>query len=188
MKWLPKERQTAFFSVVIVTVLILVGLYFGLIQSQQRAVAAAIVKKADAEKQLKTIETTIKNADADANKFAEITKELSAAETDMASGDLVFWSYDTIRRFKQGYKLDIPDVGRPMSSEVDSLPSFPYKQIKFNISGSGYYHELGKFIANFENSFPHARIVNLNVESGQDGTTEKLSFRMLIVCLVKNPS
>jgi hypothetical protein len=50
---------------------------------------------------------------------------------------------------------------------------------------------LGKFIADFENSFPHSRVVHLVVEPavGPDGNNEKLSFRMEIVALVKlNPS
>src|SRR6185503_14400359 len=97
MKWLPRERQTAFFSVVAVTALVLVGLYFGLIRAQNNSVASTVAKRDAAEKQLKTIEATIKNADADAKQFTEVMKDLSAAQSDMASGDLVFWSFDTIR-------------------------------------------------------------------------------------------
>jgi hypothetical protein len=172
---------------VAVTALVLVGLYFGLIRAQNNSVASTVAKRDAAEKQLKTIEATIKNADADAKQFAEAMKDLSAAQSDMASGDLVFWSFDTIRRFKLKYKLDIPDVSRPAISEVDLLPSFPYRQLKFTISGSGYYHELGRFLADFENAFPHGRVVNLSIDSPQDGSSEKLSFRMQIICLIKNP-
>ena len=74
---------------------------------------------------------------------------------------------------------------------MDLLPSFPYKQIQFTINGTAYYHDLGKFIADFENNFPHARMVNLVIEpaSGADSSNEKLSFRMDIIALVKpNPS
>jgi hypothetical protein len=74
---------------------------------------------------------------------------------------------------------------------MDLLPSFPYKQIRFAINGTAYYHDLGKFISDFENHFPHARVVNLVIEpmSNADNTNEKLSFRMEIIALVKpNPS
>lgn len=188
MKWLPKERQTAFFATIGATALILVGLYFGLIRAQNDSLASSIAKRSEAEKQLKTMETTIKNADADAKQFAQVMRDLTVAESDMASGDLVYWSYDTIRRFKQRYKLDIPEVSRPIVSDVDLLPSFPYKQIRFSVSGTGYYHELGKFVADFENAFPHARIVNLTIDSPSDPVSEKLSFRMQIICLIKNRS
>jgi hypothetical protein len=87
--------------------------------------------------------------------------------------------------------VEIPEVGHPTIGESDLLPSFPYKQIQFAINGTVYYHDLGKFIADFENSFPHSRMVHLVVEpaTGPNSNSEKLSFRMEIITLVKlNPS
>jgi hypothetical protein len=87
--------------------------------------------------------------------------------------------------------VEIPEVGLPTIGESDLLASFPYKQIQFTINGTVYYHDFGKFIADFENSFPHSRVVRLVLEpaAGPDSNTEKLSFRMEIVTLVKpNPS
>ena len=55
---------------------------------------------------------------------------------------------------------------------------------------TGYYHDVGKFISDFENNFPHGRVVNLIVEpvSSADPGNEKLSFRMDVIALVKpNP-
>ena len=75
---------------------------------------------------------------------------------------------------------------------VDLLPGYPYKQIKLSLIGTAYYHDLGKFIADFENAFPHMRLVNLEVEPSP-GTTgpesaERLGFRMDVVILVKTAS
>jgi hypothetical protein len=72
------------------------------------------------------------------------------------------------------------------------FPKFPYKAAAFNVRGSAYYHDLGQFLADFENSFPYARIQNLEIEPGAvsaSGTaeTEKLSFRLEIVTLI-NPN
>jgi hypothetical protein len=111
----------------------------------------------------------------------------------MASGDLYSWTYDTIRHFKQSYRVEIPEVGHPTIGESDLLPSFPYKQIQFSIIGTVYYHDLGKFVADFENAFPHSRMIHLVVEpaAGPDSNSnnEKLSFKMEIITLVKpNPS
>jgi hypothetical protein len=86
--------------------------------------------------------------------------------------------------------VEIPEVGHPTIGESDLLPSFPYKQIQFAINGTVYYHDLGKFIADFENSFPHSRMVRLVVEpaASTDSNSEKLSFKMDIITLVKpNP-
>lgn len=184
-KWLPKERRIPFFAVITVTVLVLVGIYFELVRTQHATLAGLISKRAAAEKQLSTIGSTIKNADADAKAFAQATNDLAAVESDIASGDLVFWSYDTMRRFKQNYKLEVNDVSRPVVADVDLMPVFPYQQLKFSVSGTGYYHEIGKFVSDFENQYPHARIVNLVIDAPVDQSTEKLSFRMQIICLVK---
>ena len=67
------------------------------------------------------------------------------------------------------------------------IPGFPYKQIRFRSSARGYYHDMGKFVADFENKFPHCRVLNLQADC--TGTPpsggEKLNFRMEIAALVK---
>lgn len=188
MKWLPRERQTPFIAVVIATILVLTGIYFTLISSQYEALEKLSAGKSATDKQLQTYSAAIKNSNANAQQLAEVSTNLLAAETDMASGDLIFWSYNTIRRLQPQYKLNITDTGRPAVSDVDFLPTFPYQQARFSVSGTAYYHDLGKFVADFENQFPHARIVSLSMESPQDGSGEKISFRMQIIVLVKNAS
>ena len=64
------------------------------------------------------------------------------------------------------------------------LPEFPYSQAIVTVSGSAYYYEFGKFLADLENHFPYMRVQNLNLEPGfgsNRGRKEKLSFRMEIV-------
>ena len=103
----------------------------------------------------------------------------------MAVGDIYAWTLDTIRHFKAGYKVELPVIGQPTVGAMDLLPSFPYQQLRFSISGTGYYHDIGKFIADFENRYPHMRVVNLDMAPvGGDG--EKLSFRADVVALVKS--
>jgi hypothetical protein len=85
--------------------------------------------------------------------------------------------------------VDIPDIGRPDVETMDLLPSFPFKQVKFTITGTSYYHDLGKFIADFENTFPHIRVVNLQLQPAQAaGGDEKISFKMDVIALVKSTS
>jgi hypothetical protein len=106
-------------------------------------------------------------------------------EGDIASGDIYAWTYDLISRFKKSYKVEIPSIGQPTMSDVDLLPLFPYKQLRVTITGTAYYHDFGKFIADFENTFPHIRVVNLVLDpAGTD--SEKLAFRMDVIALVKS--
>lgn len=57
--------------------------------------------------------------------------------------------------------------------------------MRFRVSGTAYFHDLGKFVAAFENAFPHARIVNLLVNPASSSEDETLSFQMDIIELIK---
>ena len=111
----------------------------------------------------------------------------------MASGDMYAWVIQTVGRFGAERKVEIPQFSREVMTEVGILPKFPYKAAVFNVRGVAYFHDLGKFLADFENSFPFARIQNIELEpAGNSAATatsdsEKLSFRMEIVTLI-NPN
>jgi hypothetical protein len=187
MNKLPKEKRDRLILVMISTIMLVVLIYFGLIRTQDANISKIKNDTAAARDKLLDIEDAIKQSDATTTELIDIGDTLSHAEDDMASGDTYAWTYDTIRHFKVPYKVDIPDVSQPSAEDVDLLADFPYKQLKFNISGMAYYHDLGKFISDFENTFPHIRVVNLSLEpsggSGED--SEKLAFRMDIIALIK---
>jgi hypothetical protein len=187
MNKLPKEKRDKLILVVISTIMLIALIYFGWIRSQDSNISRIKVETAAARDQLLGIESAIKKSDSTQVELFDIAETLSHAEDDMASGDTFAWTYDTIRHFKTAYKVEIPTIGSPATGDVDLLANFPYKQLKFNISGTAYYHDLGKFVSDFENNFPHIRIVNLNLDpaggTGEDG--EKLAFRMDIVALIK---
>ena len=190
MKKLSREKRNQFVIVILVTLAILALIGFGLIRPQYDSLSAIAKARKGADTKLQSIKHAITNSEAIANEWNETTYALALAEEDMASGDLYSWTYDTLRHFKQSYRVEIPEVGHPTIGESDLLPSFPYKQIQFAINGTVYYHDLGKFIADFENSFPHSRMVRLVVEpaASTDSNSEKLSFKMDIITLVKpNP-
>ena len=125
---------------------------------------------------------------------------LQTIEEGMASGDMYSWIIQTMRKFCAGRNVEIPQFSREVPGEIGILPKFPYKAATFTLRGSAYFHDLGQFIADFENSFPYIRVQNLELDSGASsaanatttGTTqptdgEKLSFKMEVVALV-NPN
>jgi Tfp pilus assembly protein PilO len=191
MKRISREKRNQLIIVTLATLAVLGLIYFSLIRPQYASLSQIAQAKTAADIKLKGIKNTVTNANETAKELDEISSALNHTETDMASGDPYSWTYDTLRHFKQPYKVEIPEVGHPTISEMDLLPSFPYKQIRFSVNGTAYYHDLGKFISDFENNFPHNRVINLAIEptTGGDGNNEKLSFRMEIIALVKpNPS
>jgi Tfp pilus assembly protein PilO len=188
MKKLPKEKRDKLVVVIVVTAVTMSSLWFGLIDYQKSRIATLAVKKRTLEKKLADIESAIRNASSlDAQVDAE-TQKLDEKEENMASGDLYSWMVNTLRQFKLSYQVDIPQFSTIATGDMNMLPKFPYKQATMTINGTAYYHELGRFIADFENRFPEIRIQNLDITpiSGlTPGDREKLAFKMDIVALVK---
>jgi Tfp pilus assembly protein PilO len=189
MNNLPKEKRDRLILVGMSTLFLLGLIGFGLIRPQYDNISAINAKISAARKDLQSKEDTIKKADPVSTQLADLTYTLSQAEGDMVSGDPAQWIYNTIRNFKEHYKVDISVNSQLSMGEVDLLPHFPYKQLKVTVGGTAYYHDLGKFIADFENTFPHTRFANLTLEpvGGTGDNSEKLTFRMDIIALA-NPT
>lgn len=192
LRKLPKEKRKQLLLVIVVTLMALAGLGFGLIKYQYENLTHLAGKKVETEKKLAQMQDYIKQAGRLDAELADAKKVITDSESGIASGDLYSWVMTAIRGFKARYKVDITQItpNGPMT-DVNLLPKFPYKQGSFTATGSAHYHDFGKFLADFENEFPHVRVLNLDVRlnpSPISGEKEKLAFQMEIVTLVKpNP-
>ncbi|HTR43159.1 MAG TPA: hypothetical protein VMH87_16210 [Pseudomonadales bacterium] len=186
---LPKNRQkrNQLLLTVAGTVVVVAVLGLGLVRPQYAKLAEIKKHINDTESHLKNTESLIRQSNAASNELSQVTAQVAEAETDMATGDIYAWSVDNIRHFKSNYRVDVPEIGQPSMSEVDLFTSFPYKQLRFSIHGNGYYHDIGRFIADLEDKFPHMRVVNLEITPVGPGS-EKLAFSMDIIALVKSSS
>jgi len=188
LRKLPKEKRNQLIGVVLVTIAVLGGLGFGLVRHQYDTLLSLADKRVIVEGKRDQMRVAIKNADRLESDLNDLKKKLAAMETDMASGDLYSWVINTVRQFKAPYRVDIPQFS-PLgpTTDVNLLSSFPYKQTTFSVQGTAYYHEFGRFLADFENQFPHIRVLNLSLDldsTSQD--PERLSFKMDIAALIKN--
>lgn len=188
MMGLSKQKRDRFILVILVTAVILVALGFGLIRGQYDSLRNLADKQRVTQKQLSAIEEAFKNADRIEARLKEANKSLARTEETMASGDYFSSMINLIKKFSASYKVDIPQFGQPIVAEVSLLPRFPYKQVSLSVTGTGYFHDIGKFIADFENRYPQIRFQNLTLEPGSallPGENEKLSFKMEVVTLIK---
>jgi Tfp pilus assembly protein PilO len=186
---LSKEKKNHLAGVVAVAVLLLAALGYFLIQGGYRKLSQLDQKQVAARAQLKQMETSVKRSQEVEGLFRQTSQDLAERETGMASGDLYSWMHSTLRKFQRGYKVEIPQIN-PVSkpTDVTLLPKFPYQEAVLAVAGTAYYHDLGQFIADFENTFPLMRIVNLSLELNPTptaGERDKLAFKMDIVTLVK---
>jgi hypothetical protein len=187
---LSKEKRNQSILTITCVVVVLVLMWYNLIHPRYVALSKVVATTKVAQNKLENIKNSIKNTGTITSNLTHATNTLSRAESDMASGDLYSWVHNTIRAFKTSYRVDIPEISHPETGNVDLLPSFPFKQVKFSINGTAYYHDLGKFIADFENTFPHIRAVNLEIQPAPpiSGSEEKLSFKVDIIALIKPAS
>jgi hypothetical protein len=189
MKKLSTEKQKQLVLVVLLTVGTMIGTAYGLIKPEfQRREKLAQARHAS-ERRLQQMKQSIEHADLIEAQLCETKKQLDKIEESMASGDLYSWAINTIRQFKLGYKVEIPQFSQiDGPREMSMLASFPYKQATITIGGSASFYEFGRFVSEFENTFPYARLLNLTLEpiSGvASGDKERLSFKMQIAALVK---
>lgn len=191
MNKLSKEKQQQLIAVAAAAVVVIGLIYFFVIRAQGKSRAGKLAEIATYQKNVDDAEALKKKsptiqADLDASK-----KKLDELEKTMATGDLYSWVILKVNDFvkSRGHKVEIPIFGREERTHVGIYGEFPYDAVKYSLKGTGYYHDLGKFLADFENAFPYARVQNLDVmaESGVGSATEneKLAFKFDLVVTLK---
>lgn len=201
MKRLPKEKRDRLLLVVLGTLAVMAALYWGVVRTQRATLVALAGKHSDEEIRVSNAQR-LANSTAELQASLKVVKEkLKVIETTMPSGDIYSWIILTINSFKEngGHKVDIPQFSREVSGEVGMLAKFPYRAAIFHVRGTAFFHDFGRFVSDFENTFPYMRIQNIDLEpaggsaASRDGVggspedAEKLSFRFEIVTLV-NPN
>ena len=186
MKRLPPAKRNQLIGVVAATAVTLFRVFYFLIDPQKEQNRKLGEKIRTENDKLKSIKTSIRESERISNDLANVAFQLDRAEADVASGDVYAWTYETIRHFKSTYHVDIPSLSSPEIKDSELLASFPYRQVKVTLSGTGFYHDIGKFLADFENNYPHMRVCNLTIEpANTPGTPERLNFRVDVVALIK---
>lgn len=194
MKNLPKEKRDRLIALGIGTLVIVVGLYYGLITMQQKALLSTAKAKADLMGKLGEGQRLLGSSVAIQKGLESATAKRKAIEATLPSGDMFSWIISTVNAFKEKYDVDIPQFSREVPSVIGISANFPYKAATFILRGTAHFHELGRFISDFENAFPYMRIQNIEIEpnpANSDVTptdSEKLQFKIEVVTPVNIPN
>jgi|GEM_PF-557701 len=165
MNKLSKEKQSRIALVGMCAVGISVGLYFLVVQNQLDSMAASVRKTAEIHSKVDQANSFLKQSVTLEKRLAEVSEELDLREGDMVPDrDTYDAMLKTIRAFEASRRGVFPLViDQPRTNDLQLLPKFPYKVAIFHATGRGFYHEFGRFIADFENTFRLSQIVNLEV-------------------------
>ena len=197
MARLSKEKRDRLILVIVMTIAIGVGLWYGIITTRKERLEEVKVSIRAAIDKLEKARKLVKQADKADSQLATAVEKLNEVEDTMASGvDHYTWAILLLEKARTRHEVKIIEVTRPVKGEVGLLAQFPYQAAIFTVRGAGHYHDFGKFLADFENSFPYFRVQNITLSPGLDSVAgpdtptagtgeENLAFRMDIVALIK---
>jgi len=194
MARLSKEKRDRLILVSILTIAFGVGLWYGIITTRKERLEETKTTIRAAIDKLEKARTLVKQADKAEAQAAAAESKLKVVEDSMASGvDHYTWAIMLLEKARTKHDVKIIEVTRPVKGEVGLLAQFPYQAAIFTARGAGHYHDFGKFLADFENSFPYFRVQNISLAPGPDSGVgpdtptgeENLAFRMEIVALIK---
>lgn len=190
MNKISKFKKQQIVLVILGIVAVMAALWYVVIQNQYTTLTEVQKKTQEMRDKVNKGEILLKKSSEIEESLDAEAKTLETIEDGMASGDIYLWNINTINRFNTNNtsRITFLDFQREILGEVGVLPKFPYKAAIFPLKGTGYYHEVGRFLADFENNFPYIRVQNLELSPlskvGADDA-EKLNFKFEVVALIK---
>ena len=193
MKNLPKEKRDKLILTAIGTIAVVAGLWYSVIATRRASLEYVAKQIVDQKAKVANAQRLVNSTSDLERGLEEAKKKLKTVEEDMASGDMYSWIILTVNKFRADRKVEIPQFSRVVRTDLPLFPKFPYKAAVFTVRGTAFFHDLGKFIADFENAFPYAYVQNLEMEPANTSNSsaashpETLAFKMEIVTLI-NPN
>jgi Tfp pilus assembly protein PilO len=177
-----------------------IGILYTFVLGDQKDKLASLQNQISSTKdKLSKAERLVRSGDTIDARLAEDRKLLDAREDDMApQGQYYYWFLQLIDQFRKKESLEssfIVDLTQPEFIEAGLLPEFPYKAASFGVRLNGRFQDVGRFLADFENTYPYFRVQNIKMSPQSagmaSGTTtgsggdEKLMVELRIVTLIK---
>lgn len=199
IKALSNEKKQHLFAVAMGTVVALALVYFLLISPAQEALKKLGIQITEAEKKYADADRLQKRTEAVREEMEKLEERLGVMEAGMVTGDPVLWIRSAENKFRAQapYKVEIPNSPFRGQGDMSMIPDFPYKAAAYAFRGVAYFHDLGKYLADWENQYPYMRVLSLDMtpedSGGTSGTSgggderEKLAFSFEVSALVKSP-
>lgn len=203
MKNLSKEKRDQLVLVGLGAVLVAIGLWYFLLSAQNEASRILMEKIARIESDLDKAGAMMKKSEEIQRQLHDSTNRLASLEARLPGSSYWIWASSTLDSFLESYsnRVEKYEVSQPTTNHVDVLPKFPYMAVKFGVEFRGFYHDVGHFLAGFENNHPYIAFRNLTVsrpntlmavpgKAVNPADAEKLSFKCDMVAIINmhNPN
>ena len=193
MNALSKEQRKRLYIIAAVSVGVLLGIWMGPVGLMTERLARMKKLIVEQESKVSNARRMVGEKNAIEQNLVDASNHLQGIEDTMAAGDMYAWVILTVNQFRAGHRVEIPQFSREVTGDVGLFPGYPYRAATFSVRGTAGFHDLGKFVADFENAYPYMRLQNFEIEpaspaaAGANAASELLSFKMDIVSLI-NPN
>ncbi|MDB6059119.1 MAG: hypothetical protein JWO95_2963 [Verrucomicrobiales bacterium] len=192
MNNLPKAKRDQLILIVVVTLAIIGALIFFVVDAQYSELKRTQLKTETMRAKLMQADKLSRTESDLQARLQQVIKDLSAKEAVLAPDhDTYAWLLQNIAQFlsvHRGAGVTPSGISQPDIGETTMIPKFPYKQATFHVKSSGYFHDVGRFVADLENEFPYVRVQNIEmsrVTGAPSADGEKLGVSFDLVMLMQ---
>jgi Tfp pilus assembly protein PilO len=184
---LSPQKRNKLIQLGVITLVVLLVMWFALIGPAREQLAEKTRAQNNLVQKLASRKQIIQESDRLKTEVQTASSKLRTIEDQMVTGDPFLWIIKTTHAFEIPNKMEIAKADPPQPVESNLSKNSSYKALSFAITGTATYHELGAFLARFENAYPYIHLQRLDMEPAGPPALyeEKLSFLMEMRVLVK---
>ena len=196
MNKLSKDKRDKLILTLIGVVGVIAVIYFFVLSDMKDERSLLSTKVTSTRDKIDKAERILKRQQHFNEEMAQLRGALNARQAHMPRpGEDHVWFLRIIEDRRGTYNLDISEIRNPEPWEPGILPNFPFRGVAFNVTLIGAYTDFGRFLADFENTYPFMRVqlmsVSPDMQLGAPGTGQlpqssgKLRFNFRVVSLIK---
>ena len=169
MNKLSTEKRNRLIIIAASALAICATLWFLVIRSQNENLRKRLESVEDVKTKIEKAQRLVRRRALIEEELAQLRQEFAQAEAEMIPVEQLTgnkWLADKLRNFiKDRYDLSLLNLSNDalIGKQFLLLPKLDYSGAAYNVELSGFFHEFGKFLADFENRFPYLRIQELRM-------------------------
>jgi hypothetical protein len=176
------------------TLLGVVMVYYGVISPLNYQLRQEATRLGDEQRKLGMLKNQLGQMERFMAEAAKQKELLADWKERVPTGVVVRWYLDQALGLAYTNEISSPDIKTPSILSPGEKGNLGYGRVSVGVVGIGRYAQLGKFVADFENTFPFTEVQTLKLEMGSAGgglytepDPEVLGLSMSVESLAERP-
>jgi hypothetical protein len=198
MNNLPKAKRDQLILVAVVTLMAICGLMFFVADAQRSELKRNQARTESVRAKLLQADKLSRTEPDIQARLQKLTQDLGAREVLLAPNhDTYAWLLQNLAQFlsvHRGAGVTPAGISQPEVTDTKLIPKFAYKIATFHVKANGYFHDVGRFIADLETQFPYVCVQNIELsrgtgspQSGADAEKLNISFDLVMLMQPSTP-